>query len=360
MNNVVKLHGMPSSIVSDRDKVFTSNFWKHLFKLQGTTLAMSSAYHPQSDGQSEALNKCLEMYLRCLTFANPLQWSKALPWAEYWFNTSYQVSAAMTPFKALYGRDPPTLIRSKGSSDDPPDLQQQLIHREELLCQLQANLHKAQQAMKIQADKHRQHVEFQVNDQVLVKLQPYRQSSVALRKNQKLGLRYFGPFPVLAKIGAVAYRLGLPTTAKIHPVFHVSQLKPFHGPSTPPYIPLPLTTTVLGPILQPTSVIDSMEIMCGTKSVPQVLIEWEGLSSAEATWEDKEDIALTYPNFNLEVKASVNGGSIARTPIIELGPQDNKLAQKEDITVSDTEIKGLRRSQRIRIPSNKLKGYIYN
>jgi hypothetical protein len=107
-------------------------------------------------------------------------------------------------------------------------------------------------------------------------------------------------------------------------------------------------------------VIDSREIMRGTNSVPQVLIEWEGLSSTAATWEDKEDIALIYPNFSLEVKASVNGGSIARTPIIELGPQDNKSAQKDNITVSDTEIKGLRRSQRIRIPSNKLKGYIYN
>lgn len=80
LKNVVKLHGMPKSIVSDRDKVFTSKFWQHLFHLSGTTLAMSTAYHPQSDGQSEALNKCLEMYLRCLTFQRPKQWYKALPW----------------------------------------------------------------------------------------------------------------------------------------------------------------------------------------------------------------------------------------------------------------------------------------
>ena len=70
-NTVVKLHGMPKSIVSDRDKVFTSIFWQHLFKLQGTTLAMSSAYHPQTDDQTEAVNKCLEMFLRCYTFENP-------------------------------------------------------------------------------------------------------------------------------------------------------------------------------------------------------------------------------------------------------------------------------------------------
>jgi hypothetical protein len=348
MQNVVKLHGMPASIVSDRDKVFTSNFWKQLFKLQGTTLAMSSAYHPQSDGQSEALNKCLEMYLRCLTFDNPVQWSKALPWAEYWYNTSYQVSAAMTPFKALYGRDPPTLIRSKGSSEDPPDLQSQLLHREELLLQLQANLHKAQQAMKKQADKHRRHVEFSLGDQVLVKLQPYRQHFVALRKHQKLGLRYFGPFKVVAKIGDVAYRLALPPTAKIHPVFHVSQLKGFHGSNSTPYIPLPLTTSEIGPILQPISVLDTRIIIQGSTPVPQMLIQWEGLDPSAATWEDKAEIELIYPNFNLGDKVNFNGGSIARA--------DDSASQTN--FHSDPEVTNVRRSKRNRIPNTRLKGYI--
>jgi len=78
MLNIVKLHGMPKSIVFDRDKVFMSQFWQHLFTAQGTTLAMSSAYHPQSDGQSEVLNKCLEMYIRCFTFQNPKSWFKVL------------------------------------------------------------------------------------------------------------------------------------------------------------------------------------------------------------------------------------------------------------------------------------------
>jgi hypothetical protein len=110
MNQIVKLHGIPKSIVSDRDKVFTSSFWQNLFKLQGTTLAMSSAYHPQSDGQSEILNKCLEMYLRCFTYENPKSWVKALPWAEFWYNSAFHTSIGMTPFKALYGRDPLTLI----------------------------------------------------------------------------------------------------------------------------------------------------------------------------------------------------------------------------------------------------------
>lgn len=109
MHSVVKLHGFPKSIVSDRDKVFTSKFWQHLFKLSGTSLAMSSSYHPQTDGQSEALNKCVELYLRCFTGDNPRSWSRLLSWAEFWYNTSFHSSIGMTQFRAVYGRDPPCL-----------------------------------------------------------------------------------------------------------------------------------------------------------------------------------------------------------------------------------------------------------
>ena len=82
-SNVVKLHSVLKSIVSDRDKVFTSQFWRHLFKLQGTTLAMSSGYHLEINGQSKAVNKCIEMYLRCYIANNPKDWYKALTWAEF-------------------------------------------------------------------------------------------------------------------------------------------------------------------------------------------------------------------------------------------------------------------------------------
>lgn len=144
MNNVVKLHGVPKSIVLDRDKVFTSKFWQQLFELQGTTLAMSSAYHPQTDGQSEAVNKSLEMYLRCFTFDNPKAWSKALNWAELWYNSSFHTSIGMTPFKALYGRHPPMLTRYIASVTDTPKLQQQLMDRDRLIQQLKSNLQRAQ------------------------------------------------------------------------------------------------------------------------------------------------------------------------------------------------------------------------
>lgn len=104
--HILKLHGAPRSIISDRDPRFLHSFWKELHRLQGTSLAMSTAYHPQTDGQSEALNKCVEQYLRCFVVDSPHAWVSMLPWAEHWYNTAYQTSAGMTPFQALYGREP--------------------------------------------------------------------------------------------------------------------------------------------------------------------------------------------------------------------------------------------------------------
>lgn len=106
----MKLHGLPKTIVSNKDPIFTSSFWQELFKLQGITLAYSSTYHPQSDGQSEALNKCLEGYLRCYAGCKPKEWSFWLPLAEWWYNTNHHASTRMTPFEALYGIPPPTLM----------------------------------------------------------------------------------------------------------------------------------------------------------------------------------------------------------------------------------------------------------
>lgn len=109
-DEIVRLHGLPESIVSDRDPVFTSNLWRELFQLSGTKLHKSSAFHPQNDGQSEAANKVIVMYLRCLTGDCPKQWLRWLPWAEYCFNTAFHSALKTTPFKLVYGRNPPSLV----------------------------------------------------------------------------------------------------------------------------------------------------------------------------------------------------------------------------------------------------------
>lgn len=103
------LHGSPETIVSDRDKKFLSNFWQALFKLKGIQLLYSSAYHPQTDGQTERVNKCIENYLRCMTSNRPQNWKKWLCLAEWWYNTNFHTSLQGTPFEALYGFTPPQI-----------------------------------------------------------------------------------------------------------------------------------------------------------------------------------------------------------------------------------------------------------
>ena len=110
LQHVFKLHGLPSSIVSDKETVFTSLFWEELFKRQGVDLAMSSSYHPQSDSQTEVINKSLKHYLRAFAIDKPSLWVEWLPLVEYWFNTNYHTSTKLSPFEALYGYLPPKLV----------------------------------------------------------------------------------------------------------------------------------------------------------------------------------------------------------------------------------------------------------
>jgi hypothetical protein len=100
-NDIVRLHGLPESIVSDRDLVFTDIVWKNLFKFSGVALKMSTAFQPQTDGQSEAANKYISMYLRCITNDRPRSWPDLLPWAEYCYNTSYHSALKVTPFQVV-------------------------------------------------------------------------------------------------------------------------------------------------------------------------------------------------------------------------------------------------------------------
>lgn len=154
-NNVYKLHGLPKAIVSDRDRIFTSALWKELFKLSGTDLLMSSSYHPQTDGQTERLNQCLETFLRCTVHSCPKQWSKWISLAEYWYNTSYHSALGLTPFEALYGHPPRHFGITNPQEMPVPDLAAWLKDRQLLSCLISQQLSRAQLRMKKQAEAHR-------------------------------------------------------------------------------------------------------------------------------------------------------------------------------------------------------------
>jgi len=107
LDDVFKLHGFPGTITSDRDPIFVSHFWKEFMSLQGIQIQLYIAYHPQTDGQLEVVNICLETYLRCMCSDSPAQWSKWLPLAERWYNSTYHSTIKASPYEIVYGQAPP-------------------------------------------------------------------------------------------------------------------------------------------------------------------------------------------------------------------------------------------------------------
>jgi hypothetical protein len=163
---IVRLHGLPESIVSDRDLVFTSKFWTEMFSLSGVKLQLSSAFHPQSNGQSEVVNKIITMYLHCLIGDRPRQWLKWLPWAEYCYNTAFQSSIRTSPFRVVYGREPPSLRPASAEGAHVPAVQEQLRERDEFVLEIRERLKQAQQRYKGFYDRKHREVEFAVGDWV--------------------------------------------------------------------------------------------------------------------------------------------------------------------------------------------------
>lgn len=295
MSHIYKLHGLPQVIITDRDKVFTSSLWQELFKLADTTLNMSSSYHPQTDGQTERLNQCLETYLRCMVQACPTKWSYWLAQAEFWYNTTYHSALGRTPFEVLYGYAPQHF--GVGPEDKPAsaDLEQWVLDRSLMQKLIQENLQRAQARMKSQADKHRMEKEFAVGDWVFVKLQPYVQLSVARRSNQKLSYKYFGPYLITQRVGPVAYKLQLPPTSRIHPVIHVSQLKKVLPPETEVCSDETLLCIATDEVLYPVEVLDTCLHKVGNSAVQFGRVRWSALPATWSTWENLMLLKKQYP-----------------------------------------------------------------
>lgn len=308
LDNVVKLHGLPMTIVSDRDRIFTSSFWQALFTLMKTKLLLSSSYHPQTDGQTERVNQCLEMYLRCAVHESLKQWKAWLPLAELWYNTNFHTTLGCSPFKALYGYDPDLGAGLPLSEEQQSEAAAFLRDRDDHIACLKKNLTAAHNKMKLQVDKHRTDRQFQVGDSVLLKLQPYVQQSVVSRPYPKLAFKYYGPFEVLEKIGSAAYKLNLPNHSLIHPVFHVSQLKPFTPNYSPVFSALPTVVDLTTADMFPEKILDRRLVKKGNQAIPQILVKWSRLPTHASTWEDYYVVKERFPDALAWGQASSGAG----------------------------------------------------
>ena len=223
VREVFAKHGLPASIVSDRDPRFTSDFFTQLCNLLGIKQRMSTAFHPQTDGQTERMNRSLEEMLRAFVSPSFLDWDLKLPCCEFAINNAFTESIRTTPFYLNYGRHPrsPTDFVFKPSTGPSYTFATDM---QSALAKAQACLRIAQERQARHANKQRRAVEFKVGDYVYLDSKNIKLPEGA----RKLGHRFIGPYKILKRVGPMSYELELPANPAIHDVFHVSLLRPHH------------------------------------------------------------------------------------------------------------------------------------
>ncbi|KAE8206768.1 hypothetical protein CF327_g7494, partial [Tilletia walkeri] len=226
LKHVFSKHGRPKTIVSDRGSEFTSSFWRSLCQLLNIEQSLSTAYHPQTDGQTERVNQNLEQYLRLFTSYQQDDWSKLLPLAEFTYNNTEHSTTGVSPFFANKGFDPSFVIMPNTVADTPaahPQANDLVARLGELHQHLRGQIAEANEASKTAYDrKHLEAPDFHVGDLVMLSAKNIRSK----RPTAKLDNRFLGPFKITARISSHAYRLELPSSMRIHNVFHVSLLEP--------------------------------------------------------------------------------------------------------------------------------------
>ncbi|KAL0562064.1 hypothetical protein IC582_002514 [Cucumis melo] len=296
MSEIVRLHGVPVSIVSDRDARFTSKFWKGLQTAMGTRLDFSTAFHPQTDGQTERLNQVLEDMLRACALEFPGSWDSHLHLMEFAYNNSYQATIGMAPFEALYGR----CCRSPvcwGEVGEQRLMGPELVQStNEAIQKIRSRMHTAQSRQKSYADVRRKDLEFEIGDKVFLKVAPMK-GVLRFERRGKLSPRFVGPFEVLERIGPVAYRLALPPSlSTVHDVFHVSMLRKYvPDPShVVDYEPLEIDEN-LSYVEQPVEILAREVKTLRNKEIPLVKVLWRNHRIEEATWEREDVMRSRYP-----------------------------------------------------------------
>ncbi|GJZ40768.1 putative reverse transcriptase domain-containing protein [Tanacetum coccineum] len=275
IKEIVSRHGVPISIISDRDSHFTSRFWQSLQSALGTQLDMSTAYHPETDGQSERTIQTLEDMLRACVIDFGKGWERHLPLVEFSYNNSYHASIKAAPFEALYGRK----CRSPAARD----------------------------RQRSYANVRRKPLEFQVGDRVMLKVSP-RKGVIHFGKRGKLNPWYIGPFKILKRVGPVAYKLELPEELRnVHNTFHVSNLKKCLSDES---LVIPMKELQLNDKLnfveEPVEVIDREIKQLRQSRIPIVKVRWNSKRGPEFTWEREDEIRAKYPHLFSSISSKSN------------------------------------------------------
>jgi hypothetical protein len=281
--------------VSDRDPKFTSHFWGALQKALGTELRLSSAYHPQTDGQTERTIQTLEDMLRACVLDDRGSWDNLLPLIEFTYNNSYHASIGMAPYEALYGRKCQTPLcwyKDGESMLVGPELVQQTTEKVRLI---QERMKTSQSRQKSYADQRRRPLEFQEGDHVFLRVTPTTGVGRAL-KSKKLTPKFIGPYQVLRRVGPMAYQIALPPNlAGLHNVFHVSQLRKYIADTTHVIAPDDIQLKEnLSFEVPPMSIGDRSVKYLRGKEIRLVKVIWNQ-TTGDATWEREDKMKELHP-----------------------------------------------------------------
>lgn len=287
-DHVWKLHGVPKDIVSDRGKEFCNAFTAELYRLIGTQQKLSTAYHPQTDGQTERVNRVIEDMLRNYVGGKQDDWDEYLAAAEFAINNSYHESIGTTPFRLYTGRDPNLPVTVKRAN--LPNAEKFADKMIKGLADAKKCLEAAKQRQKAYADIKRRHVEFNIGDAVLLS-----SKNINIRMPQdgtkKLLPKWIGPFTIIKEVNKVAYKLELPDHMKrIHNVFHVSLLKHYHsdGRVQPPPPPIEVEGEKYYLVDR---ILDHKFTGKGRGTSRKYLVRWLGYPPEYDTWEPERNLA---------------------------------------------------------------------
>lgn len=277
--------GIPEDIVSDRGAQFTSAIWRAFMEKLGVSVSLTSGFHPESNGACERSHQELAKFLRMYAHRNPSDWSRYLPWAEIAQNSLTHASTGLTPYQCVLGYQPPFALWDPTPSDAPA-VDAWFRRSEQVWGQVHQRVESVVRRAKAQADRSRGPTPtFQVGDVVWVSTRDIR----CRRGVRKLLPKFLGPFPILARVNEVSYRLKLPRHMRIHPTFHVAKLKPFiSGPldSTWGESTSGTADSEDPTIYSVSSLLDSRR----RNGKIQYLVDWEGFGPEERSWVSAEAI----------------------------------------------------------------------